>query len=54
MKQASDFLAVHTNGRGLIEITRQVRSWVNGQSFVTGLVTVFCTHTSGGPKINIL
>jgi secondary thiamine-phosphate synthase enzyme len=39
-------LAVHTRARGLIDITEEVRRWLDAQSLVTGLVTLFCTHTS--------
>lgn len=46
MKQASDYLLVSTAGRGLVEISRQVRSWLDGQSVSAGLLTIFCTHTS--------
>jgi secondary thiamine-phosphate synthase enzyme len=46
VKQATLFLKVSTGGRGLIEITRDVRDWVGGQSISAGLVTIFCTHTS--------
>ena len=51
MRQASGFLSVRTRGQGLVDITAEVRRWVdaqpgNGQSIVTGLVTLFCTHTS--------
>ncbi|HXA35745.1 MAG TPA: secondary thiamine-phosphate synthase enzyme YjbQ [Steroidobacteraceae bacterium] len=46
MKQAADFLVMRTGGRGLIDITREVRSWLETQSISTGLLTMFCTHTS--------
>ncbi|MGA2396472.1 MAG: secondary thiamine-phosphate synthase enzyme YjbQ [Steroidobacteraceae bacterium] len=46
MRQASGSLAVHTRARGLIDITEEVRRWLDAQSLVTGLVTLFCTHTS--------
>ena len=46
VKQASDYLSVRTTGRGLLEITREVRSWLGGQSVSAGLLTMFCTHTS--------
>jgi secondary thiamine-phosphate synthase enzyme len=32
--------------RGLIEITDPICSWTYAQSFLTGLLTVFCRHTS--------
>jgi secondary thiamine-phosphate synthase enzyme len=46
MRQASGSLTVRTRGRGLIDITDQVRRWLDAQSIATGLVTLFCTHTS--------
>jgi secondary thiamine-phosphate synthase enzyme len=46
VKQASGFLEIRSGGRGLIEITREVRSWLNDQSVSAGLLTVYCTHTS--------
>jgi secondary thiamine-phosphate synthase enzyme len=46
MRQASGSLSVRTRGRGLVDITAEVRRWLDAQSIVTGLVTLFCTHTS--------
>ncbi len=46
MRQASHRLAVATRGKGLVEITRDVRSWVAEQEVSTGLLTLFCRHTS--------
>jgi len=46
MKQATHTLRVRTAGRGLIDITRNIRSWAAEQAVSTGLLTVFCTHTS--------
>jgi secondary thiamine-phosphate synthase enzyme len=46
MRQASGSLSVRTRGRGLVDITEEVGRWLNAQSMVTGLVTLFCTHTS--------
>jgi len=46
VKQASGFLELRSSGRGLIEITREVRSWLKDQSVSAGLLTVYCTHTS--------
>src|SRR5690606_7849983 len=39
-------LSIRTSGRGLLEITREIRAWVAGQRLTTGLLTVFCKHTS--------
>jgi len=46
MRQAGGSLSVRTRGRGLVDITEEVRGWLDAQSIVTGLVTLFCTHTS--------
>jgi len=39
-------LEVHTRRRGLLDITAEVRAWVDAQKVTTGLLTVFCRHTS--------
>jgi secondary thiamine-phosphate synthase enzyme len=46
MKQFTDILRVKTTRQGLVEITGQVRDWVTAQSLQTGLLTIFCQHTS--------
>lgn len=46
MRQAADLLSLRTAGRGLYEITREVDSWVRRQGLQTGLLTLFCRHTS--------
>ncbi|MBV8456182.1 MAG: YjbQ family protein [Acetobacteraceae bacterium] len=46
MKQAVHHLEVATRGEGLVEITEQVRRWMAGQAVETGLLTVWCCHTS--------
>ncbi len=46
MRQATHTLRVRTSGKGLIDITRQVEAWVKEQDMSTGLLTVFCRHTS--------
>jgi secondary thiamine-phosphate synthase enzyme len=46
MRQATHTLAVETRGRGLVEITRGVNRWVAAEAMATGLLTVFCRHTS--------
>jgi secondary thiamine-phosphate synthase enzyme len=46
MQQAIHSLGVSTRGRGLIEITDSVRDWVGKQKITTGLLTLFCRHTS--------
>jgi secondary thiamine-phosphate synthase enzyme len=46
MRQASDRLTVDTRGKGLTEITRPVADWVARARIGTGLLTLFCRHTS--------
>jgi secondary thiamine-phosphate synthase enzyme len=46
MRQATHTLHVETRGRGLVEVTREVADWVGAQAMTTGLLTVFCRHTS--------
>ena len=46
MKQALHRLTVATRGKGLVEITREVLAWVADQGIDTGLLTLWCRHTS--------
>jgi len=46
VKQATHQIHVSTNGKGLYDFTRDVRSWLASQKPRTGLLTVFCQHTS--------
>ena len=46
MHQAVDTLAFRTPGRGLVEITDEVRRWTARQGLRTGLLTLFIRHTS--------
>lgn len=46
MRQAAHTLSVRTRGAGLVEITREVAGWAAAQGMSTGLLTVFCRHTS--------
>ena len=46
VRQATHVLNIRTARRGLLEITREVRAWVGPQNVTTGLLTVFCRHTS--------
>lgn len=39
-------IEVHTRRRGLLDITADVRAWVDAQQVTTGLLTLFCRHTS--------
>lgn len=46
MRQATTTLVVATPGRGLHEITREVRGWVASAGVRDGLLTLFVRHTS--------
>ncbi|AOJ84772.1 hypothetical protein WS86_30215 [Burkholderia savannae] len=46
MQQSIQHIAVEARGRGLVEFTPQARAFVDQQSIRTGLLTVFCRHTS--------
>ena len=46
MRQAAHTLQVATRGAGLVEITREVAGWAQGQGMTMGLLTLFCRHTS--------
>jgi secondary thiamine-phosphate synthase enzyme len=46
MKQAQTILQVKARRRGLLEFTDEVRRWVGQQGISTGLLTLFCRHTS--------
>ena len=46
MRQAAQVLEIDTPGRGLVEITAPIVRWVRDQDMATGLLTVFCRHTS--------
>ena len=48
MRQAVDILSIPTRGRGLVEITRDVLTWLKPHTVQTGLLTLFCRHTSAG------
>jgi secondary thiamine-phosphate synthase enzyme len=43
---ACGILQVRTPGRGLLEITDQVAGWLRQHPLESGLLTVFCRHTS--------
>lgn len=51
MRQAAHVLSVQTPGQGLFEITREVAAWAHGQGMTTGLLTLFCRHTSASLTI---
>lgn len=46
MRNVAATLRVRTSGSGLLEITSEVRAWLETQTVTTGLLTLFCRHTS--------
>ncbi|HEY1936208.1 MAG TPA: secondary thiamine-phosphate synthase enzyme YjbQ [Acetobacteraceae bacterium] len=46
MRQAMHHLIVETNGQDLVEITDPILRWVAAQHVDTGLLTIWCRHTS--------
>ncbi len=49
--QAHHTVHVATRGQGLYEITDEVRRWVSNLQIASGLLTVFCRHTSASLTI---
>jgi secondary thiamine-phosphate synthase enzyme len=52
MRQIFHTLSVATRGKGLYDITRDVRVWLDGESARDGLLSLFCRHTSASLLIN--
>jgi secondary thiamine-phosphate synthase enzyme len=46
LKQAVHILAIATRGQALYEFTSTIGEWLRLQDMHTGLLTVFCRHTS--------
>jgi secondary thiamine-phosphate synthase enzyme len=46
LRQATTILSISTRRRGLLDITKDVHLWLAAQSVATGLLTLFCRHTS--------
>ena len=46
MKQFTHQIHIATHGKGLYDFTREIESWLRGHETHTGLLTVFCQHTS--------
>lgn len=46
MKQATHQIHVVTHGKGLYDFTREIHTWLAAHRPRTGLLTVFCQHTS--------
>jgi secondary thiamine-phosphate synthase enzyme len=52
MRQSFHSIAVATRGKGLHDITADVRAWLKQGAFVDGLVSLFCRHTSASLLVN--
>jgi secondary thiamine-phosphate synthase enzyme len=46
MRQATDCLTLTTHGQGLTDITAELRGFVAASGITTGLLTLWCRHTS--------
>ena len=46
MKQFVHEIHIATHGKGLYDFTREIENWLRGHETKTGLLTVFCQHTS--------
>ena len=46
MRQATTTIEVQTRHQGLHDVTDEIRAWLSGQGIGTGLLTIFCRHTS--------
>lgn len=51
LRQSATELVIATPGQGLHEITREIDRWVAEQAMTTGLLSVFCRHTSASLTI---
>ena len=51
MQQAQTTIHIETSGQGLFEITSDVAGWLKQSGIKTGLLTVFCRHTSASLTI---
>ena len=52
MRQAQTTLAFETRGQDLLEITGEVAEWLRSTGLATGVLTLFCRHTSASLLIN--
>ena len=46
LRQSQHVLVLKTHNQGLYELTPDILAWTDKQKFVTGLLTVYCRHTS--------
>ncbi len=46
LRQATASIEVATARPGLVDVTARIRSWAEQQGIGTGLLTIYCQHTS--------
>ena len=46
MSQYTHQLTISTHGKGLYDFTREIHNWLRDKPARTGLLTIFCQHTS--------
>jgi secondary thiamine-phosphate synthase enzyme len=46
VKQFTHQIHIATHGKGLYDFTPEIETWLRGHPTQTGLLTVFCQHTS--------
>ena len=46
MRQFANIIPIRTHGRGLVDVTGAVSAWVARHGLRTGLLTLYCRHTS--------
>jgi secondary thiamine-phosphate synthase enzyme len=46
LRQAAHNVTISTRGKGLYEFTSTLSEWIGSQKMQTGLLTIFCRHTS--------
>ena len=51
MKQANHKISIRTDGQGLYEFTNEVLNWIFAQNIDSGLLTIYCAHTSASLTI---
>lgn len=51
MRQETGEIFVDTTGPGMVEITGNLRKWVESQRMTAGLVSLLCRHTSASLTI---
>lgn len=51
MHQCQTSFTIATHGQGLYEFTRDIITWVGSSDIETGLLTLFCKHTSASLTI---